>query len=296
VRITINPTLDMETLEWLPSKSYDYDGPVLSFKGDSTAKQAEVQQSQFDSQLMNIFNQQYANQKSQLDYLKGKLQPIIDNPQGYSPEQLASMRTAATDTNAQQYQNAQDALNNQITQNSGGSKLTGVAGSTIQAQAALLNAEAQQQAGSQEAITAQDAQLQQQNYWNAINALNGVASQVNPLGYANSATSGSGAVSGLSQAVTQANQSQLLGALGGIAGGVGSALGGGFTKGGLFGCWIFASFFGWNNIRTWIMRNWLHTKAPSWFRKLYLSYGERIAKTPLRWAFRPIATHVLGNI
>jgi hypothetical protein len=187
----------------------------------------------FDQQLTQIFTQQYATQKGQLAYLQSKMQPMIDNPTGYSAQQLAALRTSATDTNAQQYQNAQAALNNQVSQASGGSKLAGVSGAVTESTAALLNAEAQQQSQSQNQITEANANLQQQNYWMAINALNGVAAQENPLGYSSAATSGSGAVAGLSQAVTAANQSQLLGALGGIAGGVGSALGGAWA-GGLF--------------------------------------------------------------
>lgn len=271
-----------------------YVGMWADAKGDNVAKTAEVQQQQFDASLMQIFQSQYATQQSQLSYLQKQLQPGIDaGGIGYRPDELAAMRTSATDTNAAQFQNAQDALNNQVSQNSGGSKLTGVAGATTEADAALLNSEAQTQSASQQAITAANANLRQSNYWNSINALNGVAAEENPLGYASSATSGTGAVANASQAFTASNQSQLLGALGGIAGGVGSALGGGFSKGGLFGCWIAASFYGWNSLKTKFLRLWLHAKAPVWFRNFYLAYGEGISKTPLRWAFFPVFESVL---
>jgi hypothetical protein len=295
--IITKATLDIETMKWISVEGFNYYGPVELCKGDSTAKAAEQEQNTFDQQLMNIFQSQYGNQSAALSYLQGKMEPIINaGGTGYTDAQLASMRTGATDANSSAYQNAQAALQNQITQASGGSKLTGVAGATTQDQAALLNAEAQAQAGSQEQITQANANLQQQNYWNAINALNGVATEENPLGYAGAATGGSDAVAGLSQAYTASNQSQLLGALGGIAGGVGTALGGGFSKGGLFaGCWIFASFFGWNDIRTWVMRLWLNTQAPKWFRDFYLTFGEQISRTPFRWAFRPLATYILAR-
>jgi hypothetical protein len=285
LQMTDDPTV------YLPvaAVSYSYDGPVVLCKGDSTAQASEQSQASFDNTLQQIFQQQYQSQTAQLNYLKNQLQPQITNPSGYSPAELAALRTSASDTNATQYQNAQTALNNQISQQSGGSKLVGVSGATTEADAGLLNAEAQQEANSQNQITQQNAQLKQANYWNSINALNGVAAQANPLGYANSSTSGSGAVAGLSQANSAANQSQLLGALGGVASGAGSALGGWFAK----GCWIFASFFGWDDVRTRIMRKWLHTKAPVWFRDFYMTYGEQIAGTPFRWAFRPIASWVL---
>src|ERR1700693_4538937 len=83
-----------------------YVGAWVECTGDSVAQQQEQQQATFDSQLMSIFNQQYATQKSSLAYLPGKMQPIIDaGGTGYDPATLASMRTSATDTNAQQYQN-----------------------------------------------------------------------------------------------------------------------------------------------------------------------------------------------
>lgn len=294
MRITVNPCLDLETLLWVSSDGvYDYAGPLALFKGDKTVKAAETSQQTFDASLQNIFTQQYATQKSNLDYLTSKLKPQIDaGGTGYTPEQLASMRTGATDTNSAQFQAAQAALQNSISQRSGGSKLTGVSGASTEADAALLNSAAQTEAGSQEKITADNANLQQSNYWNAINTLNGVAAQNNPLGYASSATAGTGAVASASQAYTASNQSQLLAALGGVASGVGSAVGGAFT-GGLLKCHIFASFFGWHNLRTWVMRMWLAKCAPKWFRKFYYEHSQKISTTPLRWAFRPLATFVL---
>jgi hypothetical protein len=276
----------------------DYTGAIAHCGGgDQTDQAAEQQQATFDTGLMSMYQAQYATQQSQLSYLQNKMQPIINaGGTGYSSQQLASMRTGATDANAQQLQNAQGAMNNSIEQNSGGSKLAGVAGSTVEANAALLNASAQQQAGSQEAITTQNANLQQSNYWNAINALNGVAAQENPLGYASAATSGSNAVAGLSQANTaaEAEGNAWMGMVGSIAGGAGAALSGGASKGGLFaGCWIAASRYGWNDIRTWMVRMWLLTEAPTWFRNFYLNYGERIAKTPMRYAFYPLFEAVL---
>lgn len=293
MRITINPCLDMETLRWVSADGvYDYVGPVASFKGDKTVKAAETSQNSFDSSLQNIFTQQYATQKSNLDYLTAKLKPQINaGGTGYTPEQLASMRTSATDTNSAQFQAAKAALQESISQRSGGSKLTGVSGASTEADAALLNSAAQTEAGSQEQITAANANLQQSNYWNAINTLNGVAAQNNPLGYASSATAGTGAVANASQAYTSSNQSQLLGALGGVASGAAS----GWAQGGfkLPGCWVAAALYGWHNLKTHVVRSWMNHSAPSWFQKFYISNGPWIAKTPLRFAFLPLFECVL---
>lgn len=278
-----------------------YDGAWAFAKGDSTAKEEEEQTATFDQSLMNIFQSQYSTQQSQLKYLQGQMQPIINQGgQGYTPEQLTAQRTAASDTDSEQYQQAQAALNNQTSQASGGSKLTGVAGANVESDAALDNAMAQKESADQNQITTNNANLQQQNYWNAVNALNGVATEENPLGYAGASSTAGGTVAGLGNTVNAANQSQLLGALGGmvggVAGGLGTAIGGAGgagSIGALFGCWIAASFYGWSNVRTHILRHWLRTTAPSWFRNLYYSYGEKIAATPLRWAFRPIFEYVL---
>lgn len=293
MRITINPTLDMATLRWMSNEGVcDYAGPVALFKGDKTVKAAETSQQTFDTSLQNIFTQQYATQKANLDYLTAKLKPQIDaGGTGYTPQQLASMRTAATDTNSVQFQNAQAALNNTVSQRSGGSKLTGVSGATTEANAALLNSAAQTEAGSQEQITAQNANLQQSNYWNAINTLNGVAAQNNPLGYASSATAGTGAVANASQAYTSSNQSQLLGALGGVVGGAASGWASGGFK--MPGCWVAAALYGWHNLKTHVVRSWMNRSAPSWFQKFYISNGPWIAKTPLRFAFLPLFECVL---
>lgn len=203
------------------SDRVEYSGEWAFCKGDTTAQQEEEAQAQFTQQLMQIFQQQYANQSATLAYLQGKMEPIINaGGVGYTPEQLTALRTSASDTNAQQFQNAQAALQNSITANSGGSKLVGVSGAASEEMAALTAAGAEQEANSQNQITQANANLQQQNYWNAINVLNGVAAQYNPLGYSNSITGGSNAVAGLSQAVTASQQNQLLGVLGGVVGGM----------------------------------------------------------------------------
>ena len=263
------------------SEWYEYEGPVALCKGDDTAKAAEQQQMNFNSQLMAIFQQQFAKQSAVLDFLKGKLQPMIDKPTGYSPEALTTMRTSATDTLSDAYQNAQRALQNkEFTQ--GGRDLP--SGINDQIDAALLTAEAKDKANAQNTITLNDENLKQSNYWNAMNVLSGnVASQFNPLGYAGAATSGSNAVAGLSQAVTNSQQTGLGALFGGLAGGVFGAAGqaGGFGK--LF-CWIAARLYGgWDNPRTQLVRWYLLTDfGKKWYGApvvaLYAQIGQWASK------------------
>ena len=275
--------------------SVEYDG-VWEFCGggspDPTAVAEEKSQAAFDTTLQQIFSEQYASQSAQLKYLQGQLEPIInEGGQGYTPEQLAAQRTSATDVNSQQFQNAQDVLQNSETQASGGSKLTGVAGANTEAEAGLLNAEAQTQAASQENITQTNAQLQQQSYWNSINALNGVAAQENPLGYAGSASSAAGAAASDSQANSahiKATSSPIWGAIGGALSGAGTA------AGGIIWCLVAIALYGRDSLKTHVVRSWMVSSAPKWFSSWYLKNSPWIAKTRLRYAFLPLFESVLA--
>jgi hypothetical protein len=271
----------------LREEGYEYSGPVALSKGDSTAKAAEQQQAAFNTQLMDTFKQQYAKQSQVLDFLKGKLQPMIDSPTGYDSTTLNAMRTTASDNLSTSYTHAGEALQNHQFATGSRDLPSGV---NEQQTGALTSAEAADKANAQNTITMNDANLKQTNYWNAMNVLSGnVASQFNPLGYANSATSGAGAVAGLSQAYTASAGPGIASILGGVAGGVTSAAGqaGGF--GALFGkgCWIAAAVFdGWDDPRTGTVRSYLwNTFNKTWYGKptmsLYMTFGEQLSKIPL---------------
>ena len=61
--------------------------------------------------------------------------------------------------------------------------------------------------------------------------------------------------------------------LGGLAGGLG-AIGGGFAS----KCWVAREVYGESNPKWLQFREWLNHKAPRWFDRLYIKYGERFAK------------------
>lgn len=192
--------------------------------------QASQQQLAFNTQLMTLFQKQYADQKSTLDFLQNTVKPIVAQSQtgkGFDPATEAAMRTSATDTLSQNFQNAQAALN-QTLKTSGDANVP--SGVTVGANASLVNQEAIAKSQAQRDITVNSASLANSNLWNSLNALNGVAAQTNPLGYGSEATSGSGAVAGLSSAqgnlqnaITQANSNSFFGKLtSGIATGIGN--------------------------------------------------------------------------
>jgi len=65
----------------------------------------------------------------------------------------------------------------------------------------------------------------------------------------------------------------------GIMGAAGSIIGGMASGGtGIFGCWVAREVYGIESGKWMQFREWMLNDSPSWFRKLYLKYGERFAK------------------
>lgn len=216
----------MRNTKWyLTIERYINEGRSVSgSKGDSTDKSSEVSQAGFNSTLQSAFATQFGAQTDVLNYLKNTLEPQIANPTGLDAATKASMTSGVINDAATTYQNSLKSVQAGMSTHGGPNALP--SGVTAQIQGALGGQEAGTESSGLEAIQQQDAQLKNTNMWNSVNALSGVAAQTNPLGYATAEDSGAGAVSNLSSAFTQSNQSQLLGALGGIAGGIGSAFGG----------------------------------------------------------------------
>lgn len=71
---------------------------------------------------------------------------------------------------------------------------------------------------------------------------------------------------GMQAQANAAERAGLMSAAGSIAGGFAA------------GCWVAREVYGIENPKWLEFRHWMFNDAPSWFRNLYLSYGERIAK------------------
>ena len=222
--------IDMETLDVLEREGFEYYGPIAACKGDSTAQSAESSQSNFSNQLQQAFQTNNAAQQNQLNFLNGKLQSAINNPQGYSPATLAAMRAQATDQTAGAVQNAERSVNTFA--DKGGSGLpSGVA--------AQLNAQVASQAGqaennAQQQITEQNANLQNQNLWKATQAEEGVAGLENPDAMASAENGSAGQVANLSNAVTSSAGPTFGSILGGVVG-AGLGVAGKMATGGMGG-------------------------------------------------------------
>lgn len=221
MRIADLRILNIATGEWEVIAPFEWHGPLWECKYDKTAQAAETQQMNFDAQLMDIFRAQYGNQLNVLNYLQDQLKPQIANPQGFTPEALAAMRTQAKDTTAAEFANAQRGAN-VVAGRLGGAALPSGVGAALSGDIAAEAAKAESTA--QNNITLANANLRNTNYWNAISALSGNAQLLAPQSYASGATSGTNAVANTSEAVTQSNGPTIGQILGGIVGGVGGAL------------------------------------------------------------------------
>lgn len=89
-KITINPVLDMDTLQWVGNDGvYFYDGPVAGFKGASSTEKTNEQTAQ------NWANTNNANASQ----IQGEILPFyqneVTNPQGFGQQTLNEMGTTA---------------------------------------------------------------------------------------------------------------------------------------------------------------------------------------------------------
>jgi hypothetical protein len=216
MRVYTRIVIDMETLKVIESDWFDYTGPIALCKGDNTANNEEASQANFSQTLQNAFNTNNAAQQNQLNFLNNKMQSAINNPQGYSAQTLASMRAQANDAVSSQTQNVQRSVNNAEMTRGGAAALPSGVSSQIGAAIASQAAEAGNNA--QQNITEQNANLQNQNQWNAVKAEEGVAGMENPEGMASEDNGAASTVGGLSQAVTQSDGPSMGSILGGIAG------------------------------------------------------------------------------
>jgi hypothetical protein len=79
---------------------------VSGGKGDQIAKQAEVQQYAVPRPAHAGLSAAVRAAVRHPDFLKNRLQPMIDNPTGYSDAAKAAMKANATDEISGQYDNA----------------------------------------------------------------------------------------------------------------------------------------------------------------------------------------------
>jgi hypothetical protein len=190
------------------------------------------------NQVMAQNSSVFGESQGILNSLNAAYQPILDqgpNQKGFSDAENTSLNTEATEGTAQNYANAQKALNDDTAAEGGGNTFEPSGAAAVNRQALAATAAGSESSEQQQILQANYAQGRA-NFSNAAGVLGQTASTLNPVG-----TAGTAVNAGTAAANTIASQSNsvwtsVLGALGGIAGsavgGLTSNLGGGSSGGG----------------------------------------------------------------
>lgn len=225
------------------------EGKIKMCSSGGEVAQSDEQLQQAQTAMTNTLNQDYstsfAEQQSVLANLQAKMSYLAANPQGYTPQQLA---TATTSINENTATAAKQALGSAaaFAASHGGADVGNGAVGEIAGQ--IGSQAAQSKAQQLSSLSQQNQAMKQQNFWNAIGGLSSVGSQYGGAGgtaiggassTANSAVNaGSGAL-----AAQQAGWSDLGGVISGISGlasagaGIASGFGGGGSGGGDAAAW-----------------------------------------------------------
>lgn len=230
---------DIESGTVLEADSFEYTGEAALAKGATSeeksldAQQAALaqQEAQFYSTLQSTFQQQFAQQTAILNTLQSVWGPIFQagpSQEGFSQQEKSALTTQAMEGTSSEYQKALQATNDAIAARGGDSFLP--SGADAQVRANVATAAAQNQ--SQENLNIQQADYERgyQNFLAASNALSGVSTQYNPLGYAGTANQGGGTAAGgfndaFQSASTIQQQDQAASPIGAISGAIGGAAG-----------------------------------------------------------------------
>jgi len=193
----------------------------------SQQTQIEAAQANFYNTLTSQYSTVFGQDQAILGQLTKAFEPILKagpNQQGFSAQELQSLESQATTGVGQNYKNAQAALATQQAAQGGGNAFV-PSGAQQEQRAQLAQSAAATSSGEQLGIEQANYAQGLQNFQMAANALGGVSSQLNPQGFANSATGAGSAASTTANEITQANNSWMnlvSGAIGSAAGAFGA--------------------------------------------------------------------------
>jgi hypothetical protein len=223
--ITTKAIYDIETLQLIEWHGYEYSGAVdkVCSSGGSVAQNDKDLQSAQLAQT-KLLNQNYATtfaeQQSVLQSQKAKLEYIAANPIGYTPAQLHTATTSINDTVAKASKNALGSAAAFAASHGGAD----IGGGTVGQVAGAIGSEAAQAKSSQlGALSQQNEELKQKNFWNAISGLNQVGAEYGgssgqSIGGSGSLADSSVAAGSGALAAQNAGWQHLTGVLSGIGG------------------------------------------------------------------------------
>ena len=193
VLITINPVIDMETLEVVSHDGQYWAEPEMLACGASSAEKAAAnQQASFAQMLYNNYSTYFGQQSSILSDIKDTMEPVLEagpNQTGFSSAENAALNTEAIDTNAAAAERAGGAVNAELAGRGDNSGLE--SGVDKQIQAGIKSKAAGSLASEQNEITEENYATGRQNFEEANNTLLNTAGQFNPSSIASEFNTGS---------------------------------------------------------------------------------------------------------
>ncbi|MHB8501523.1 MAG: hypothetical protein ACYDHE_11335 [Candidatus Acidiferrales bacterium] len=199
MKITINPTLDMETLEWVSHDgTYEYFGPLELFQGTSdSAKANEAAQTDFYKSMTQQQQTTFGEDQALFKQIQGITAPILAKgpmQYGFSPEMDALLQANIKDTGAKATANSVNATELAGKQARGGAAAPAGSDEALRAVAETLGNQATATGLQNEKLSG--FQAGHQMYGEALGALTNEQSLLNPTGYANATTGAGGAATG----------------------------------------------------------------------------------------------------
>lgn len=182
-------------------------------------KQIEQAQADFYNQLTTEYQSEFSQNQAILSALTKSFEPILAagiNQQGFSPEELATLNSQAETGSGKAYADAKAAVANQQAAEGGGNTYL-PSGAKQQQNLELATSAAQNKAGIESNILANDYAQGRQDYLTAAQVLGGTAAQMNPAEFANAATGAGSAASTTANEITQANNSWMNLVAGGLS-------------------------------------------------------------------------------
>src|SRR5215469_7118870 len=161
MRVWTKIVFDIESGSFVEGDWHKYTGPMAECKG---APQADAQRQQELQMQQQSFNQQM----QMLNDLKSKLSAYMSTEgQGYTPEQMSTMQSQFLNQNAQQFQNAGQAVRAALLARGEGTGAQPVGGDYTRGISGLMGAAASSQAQGLLGLQQQNALQALQNKFNA---------------------------------------------------------------------------------------------------------------------------------
>jgi hypothetical protein len=188
----------------------------------SEQKDLQAKQAAFYDTMTQDYKTVFGEHQAILGKLTKAFEPIVDagpNQRGFSDAERADLHTQSTEGVARNFDKAKRELNSDLAARGGDDFIP--SGSDNQMRGDLAGFAAAQKSGEDLQIEEADYATGHENWKFATGVLGGVASELNPTGFSNSATGAGSAAAETANQIAQASNSiwgSVIGGISGIAG------------------------------------------------------------------------------